>query len=339
MQSEVTQPKPMTLKKILFALSRSDFAIGSVVVVSCLVVAAAIGIYYVAPVGTQTISFLTTDASSISVGQDVRVAGLSVGKVTEVDLGAEEVLVKAKVDNGIPIGDQTRVDVRMLTPVGGYAVTVVPAGRETGSALVIPANRVSVPYSIGDVIQAAPTVTDEVSGATIERNLAEVAEGLTHNAASVGAMVNGLQSLSRIMDKQRGQVARITQLSAEYLRTFKDNRDFVFDLIRRIEVVETTYHNNATAFNLAYKLIGRILVNLLPFDKFYLKHEAEIRDKIVELRDGIADFQRNLGPAIDRLQQIRIQLERWLTPAGMREVGAGSVRATDVCVPMPGRTC
>lgn len=333
------QPKLKVIRNRLAAISRNDFAIGTGVVVSCLIVAAAIGIYYVAPTGTRTISFLTTDASSISVGQDVRVAGLSVGKVTEVELGAEQVLVEAKVEDDISFGDQTRVEVRMLTPVGGYAVTVIPAGRENGSARVIPADQVSVPYSIGDVIQAAPTVTDEVDGETIERNITEVADGLTHNSASVGSMVDGLESLSRIMDKQRSQVARITRLSAEYLRTFNDNRDFVFDLIRRIEVVETTYHNNAAGFNRAYALIGKLMMDLLPFDKYYLAHEAELRDRISGLRDRIGEFGQNLGPAIDRLQQIRGQLERWMTPRGMQEVGAGAVRASDVCVPVPGRTC
>ena len=91
MPSEVRQPKLKVIRNRLAAISRNDFAIGTGVVVSCLIVAAAIGIYYVAPTGTRTISFLTTDASSISVGQDVRVAGLSVGKVTEVELGAEPV--------------------------------------------------------------------------------------------------------------------------------------------------------------------------------------------------------------------------------------------------------
>ncbi len=316
----------------------NDVLLGTAVVGATMVVVVGFAGLYLHPPGQQTIAFETTDASAVEPGADVRVAGISVGKVSDIAIGASTVTVRARIDHTIHVGDQSRIEVRMLTPVGGYAVSLIPLGSRTDHNGVIPVDRVAMPYSIGDVLQSAPTVTDHVDAATMNANLRQVAQALQANTTSLGTIVNGMNSVAEVLDRQRQQIHQVAALAAEYLQTFNANRGFIFELIGKIDTVLTTYQNNAAGFNYAYELLGSALSRLQPLESYYLAHSEEVFAHFRDLRDLITEMRQHLGPAIDNLTQLRGQLEQWLTPAGMAEFGGG-VLASSLCIPIPGREC
>ena len=318
---------------------RSELTLGVAVVVVVVIALTITVMVYVQPPGRKQISFETTDAAAIEIGDDVRVAGISVGKVTALSIGDSFVRVTAEIKREVFIGSDSRIDVRMLTPVGGYAVSVLPLGNNDLGSAVIPVDRVNVPYSIADVLQAAPTVTDSVDGGTIDANIDQTADALQRNPGSIATIISGMDSIGTVMDHQREQIRDIVNMAAQYLQQFNQRRDFVFDLIRRIELVLSTYHNTHAGFNEAYTLLGEVLYRVIPLEKFYLAHEPEMRPKIEQLRDSIGAFQQDMGPAIDQLQQLRDRLAAWLTPAGIAQISGGTILASTVCVPVPGGTC
>ncbi|WP_067862512.1 MlaD family protein [Nocardia shimofusensis] len=320
------------------AVWHNDVLLGTAVVGATLVVVAAFAGLYLRPPGQQTITFETTDASAIETGQDVRVAGISVGKVSDVSIGTGTVTVQARIDDIVRVGDQSRIEVRMLTPVGGYAVTLIPLGSRSERAATIPVERVAVPYSIGDVLQSSPSVTDEVDAATMNANLRQVAQALQGNSTSLGTIIDGMNAVTEVLDQQRSQIHQVAALAAEYLQTFNVNRGFVFELIGKIDTVLATYHNNSAGFNYAYELLGSALSRLQPLEAYYLEHSDEVDAHIRNLQGLVAELQQHLGPAIDNLAGLRAQLEQWLTPTGMAEFGGG-VLTTSLCIPIPGREC
>ncbi|MBF6277482.1 MULTISPECIES: MlaD family protein [Nocardia] len=340
MQSSLTSgPRRGSMRNVIRRVAGSEVLLGTVVVVTAVVALGATTVFYTHPVGQRSVSFETTDASALSTGQEVRVAGITVGKVDKVSLRPDTVLVEARISADTFIGDDSRVEVRMLTPVGGYAVTIVPLGRGALGSRVIPADHVTVPYSIGDVLQAAPHVTDKVDGSTVDANIDQFAQALQHNSTSFASVISGMNSIASVMDRQRSQIEQITGLASDYLKTFNGSRDFVFDLIRQIDVVVSTYDNAHAGFNEAYSLLGDVLMRLQPEMKFFLDHKDQVRDAVEKVKTSIESFTTNMGPAIDKLRDLRAQLEAWLTPQGLATVAGGTVLATDICVPLPGRTC
>lgn len=334
MQRQVNTPH-----RGLRSIWSNDVVIGVTVVAVAVIVLIAFGVLYMRPPNQKTIAFETTDASAITVGQDVRVAGISIGTVSDIAMEPNTVKVSARVDDTTFVGDQSRIEVRMLTPVGGYAISLVPRGAQQKSDVRIPTERVSVPYSIGDVLQSAPTVTEEVDASTVQANLDQVADALNGNSTSLTSIVDGLNSITGVFERQRGQVDQIAALAREYLQTFEANRQFVFELITKIDTVVNTYLNNAAGFNYAYLLLGNVLSKLTPFMKFFLENSDLVRTHVEGLKSTVADIQQNLGPAIDNLQSLRGQLEQWLGPDGMKQFGGGNLWTSQVCVPIPGREC
>jgi phospholipid/cholesterol/gamma-HCH transport system substrate-binding protein len=320
-------------------LGKSEVTLGSAVVLVAVIALAVTTFLYLEPPARKSFRFETTDASSLSVGQDVRVAGVSVGKVTQMSIKPDTVVVTAEVEDSLLVGTESRIDVRMLTPVGGYAVTLIPLGTQSLGDSPLPSAQVTVPYSIGDVLQAAPHTTDNVDGETVDANINEVADALQHNSGSVGSLISGMNSIAGVMDRQRDQVQEIMGLASEYLESFNANREFVFDLISQINIVISTYNNSHVGFNESYRLLGNVLMSVQPFMGFYLDHKEEVRAAIEATQRTIAEFETTMGPAIDNLKGLQQQLEQWLTPEGLVEIGGGTLVASKLCIPIPGRTC
>lgn len=83
---------------------------------------------YVNPPGEKIVTFYTEDAASVRPGDQVRIAGITVGKVKDLVLESNQVLVRTQVDNDAFVGDRSQIQVRMLTVVGGYYVNLVSLG-------------------------------------------------------------------------------------------------------------------------------------------------------------------------------------------------------------------
>lgn len=339
-EAETSPPTPPRLRFRWFRrLGGNEIALGSAVVLVAIVALAAATLLYLEPPNRRALRFETTDASALSVGQDVRVAGVSVGKVTKVSIKPETVAVTAEIADDMFVGSESRIEVRMLTPVGGYAITLVPLGDKTLDGTPIPTDQVTVPYSIGDVLQAAPNTTDHVNGETVDANIDEVAAALQHNSSSVGSVIGGMNSIAGVMDHQREQVQEVMDLAAEYLQSFNANREFVFDLIRQINIVISTYNNSHVGFNESYRLLGNVLMSVQPLMGYFLEHKDEVRTAIEQTQRTIEEFENTMGPAIDNLQGLQQRLEQWLTPAGLAELGGGTIVASQLCIPIAGRTC
>jgi len=328
------------LKKLRFRdIAEHQRTIGIVAVAVTLVVLAATILVYWRPPGQQIIRFETEDAAAISTGQDVRVAGVSVGKIDTIELGPNSVTVTAKVDDDVFVGDRSRVTVRMLTAVGGYFTTIDPAGDDPLGTSVIPTSRVSVPYSIADVLQEVPPITDSVRAGDLHADIEEIASGLTDNTKSIGSMINGLDTIAGIMDRQRRQVSTTLELAQSYLETFNLNRDYVFALIKKIELVLARYHATWAGFNETYTRLGEIVVRLSPVTWFYYDNKDRLLAAVTTLRDGFKKLQEQMNPVIDQLTAVRGALEKLVGKGGLQQALGDVILATDVCVPVPGRTC
>ena len=69
-----------------------------------------------------------TDAGGISPGNDVNVSGITVGKVTGVELAGDTAKVTFTVDRKIRVGDQSLVSIKTDTVLGEKSLAVTPQG-------------------------------------------------------------------------------------------------------------------------------------------------------------------------------------------------------------------
>lgn len=328
------------LRRFRELLAENDLLAGLLAVAVIAAVVVGVSYYYLSPPGRQQISFTTRDASSISGGENVRVAGVSVGKVERVTLGDKDIRVTLDVDSAVRIGDATRVKVQLLTAVGGYFISLIPGGKVTGDSGHIAADRVSVPYTIADTLQELPRITGNVTGQPIDQSLQQVADGLSQVNPSIRNAIDGLQTLSTVMDDQRVQVRSVLDMASEYLTTFDNSRDFVFELIRKVNIALSQYYTYRAGFSQAYKGLGGVLERVGVLARFYLNHTDQVYPTVVAARDTLKRLGDTTSGFINQLVPLREQLMRLVAPANAADQNAEFVLdATSMCLPVPGRTC
>ncbi|MCW2425526.1 hypothetical protein M2260_000434 [Rhodococcus erythropolis] len=106
-----------------------------------------------------------------------------------------------------------------------------------------------------------------------------------------------------------------------------------------MDIVFSTYATNAAGFNESYLLLGDLLIRLSSLELAYLNNKEEIVAAVNQVRTLIEEFSTSMGPAMDALAATRDQLAAWLSPEGLVSISGGTLMASDICLPAPGRQC
>lgn len=229
------------------------------------------------------------DASGLAPGNEVRVAGVKVGEVTDVELVRAKVRVSFRVTEDVRLGDQTSATIRIKTVLGQKYLGLTPAGSGelTGE---IPLKRTASPF---DVLQAVTGLADTVQRIDTEQ-LAQafdvLSEAFADTPAHVRASLSGLSRLSQTIasrDEQlRELLARADQVTGvlaardgEFARLIADGNLLLAEVTKRRDAIHRLLV--ATA-ELSDQLIGLVAEN-----------RERIQPALRQLREVVAILQRN----------------------------------------------
>lgn len=318
-----------------FAGSPTAWGVGAIAgaVVVALVLAY---VYYNTPGTSKVVSFYTDDANSLRTGDEVRMAGIKVGTVSDLKLEPARVLVKAKIDDHAFVGDQSQVDVRMLTVVGGYYVNIASMGSRPLGAQTIPLSRVTMPYSLVRVLTDTTKITNNVSTKAIHDSLDQLSQGLTGaNTQVISTVIDAGNALMSTIDRQRGQITNILNLSDEYIRALSNYRDKFAQLVRKAAILTQTLVIYDHGFSNTVQGLGDVLLALKPLGDFYDAHVLEFMEKVRNFLERGRLFIEHNGVTIRFLRHVQNLFDRVLNAQG----APPGLLATDLCVPVPGSAC
>lgn len=291
---------------------------------------------YANPPGAKLVTFYTQDASSVVPGMSVRIAGVDVGKVKDLSFERDQVRVAATVDRSAFVGDQSQVEIRMLTVVGGSYVNINSLGDSPLGGQAIPVQRVTPPYSLIRALADTTKITEQVRPQPVNETLNQIQQGLSGpNLEAVSALVDAGTSLTRTLDRQRGQVTEILQVADQYTGQLNGYRDQLVQLIEKIAVLQQTLILYGKGFATATEGIGRIIQALDPVGTFYWNHRDKFLAKLVHWKDIAKSYADRAGYITRVLRRVRDRTEAALG----RQNAPPELLATDVCIPMPNGPC
>ncbi len=318
-------------------LFRSPIAWGVATIVMAVIVGLVLAYIHANPPGRgKLVSFYTDDANSVRTGDEVRMAGIKVGTVSDLKLESSRVLVTAKIDDTAFVGDQSQVDVRMLTIVGGYYVNITSMGSAELGKEIIPLPRVTMPYSLIQTLVDTTKITQNVNTRPVNESLNQLSTGLSGtNVQVVAATIDAGNTLMSTIERQRGQVTSILNLSDEYIRALNDYRDNVASLVRKLAIITQTLVIYDKAFSDTLHGLGDVLLALKPVGDFYDTHRLQFIEKVRDyLERGRLFVERN-GLTIRVLRRTQNLFDRVLNAQN----APPGLLATDLCVPTPGSAC
>lgn len=322
------------MQSVRFLRNPTTWGVATLAFVS--VVAVVIGWVYISPPGQQAVSFYTDDAASVHPGDMVRIAGITVGKVKSLAIEPNQVKVDTTVKGDVFVGDQSQVDVRMLTVVGGYYVNLVSLGDKPLGHSTIPRERVTMPYSLVRTLTDAVALTDQIKTKPINESLDEISKGLTGtNVDSLSAVINAGNSLTETIDKQRGQISAILNLSDEYIQELSSSTAELKEIISKVSILEQTLTVYGKGFAAALMGMGDLGDAISPVGPFYRAHRDRFIEKIHNWQAIFRSWADRSGIIVRGLRKVRNKLDRVLGAQNERP----ELLATDVCIPMPGSAC
>jgi phospholipid/cholesterol/gamma-HCH transport system substrate-binding protein len=316
---------------------RSPVAWGIGAMVFGVIVALVLSYVYFNPPGeSKIVSFYTDDAASVRIGEEVRMAGIKVGTVTDLSLEPNQVLVKARIKDGAFVGDQSQIEVRMLTVVGGYYVSLASIGATPLGTGTIPLARVTMPYSLVRALTDTTKITQNVNTTPVNESLNQIAQGLTGtNVQVVSTVIDAGNAVMSTIERKRGQVTKILNLSDEYIRALANYRDKFAQLIRKVSILTQTLVIYDQGLSGTIDGLGEVLLALEPVDDFYEDHRIEFITKVREFLTRGRSFVERNGLTIRALKRVQNLFDRVLNAQDAEP----ALLATDLCMPIPGSPC
>ncbi|MEE3849628.1 MlaD family protein [Gordonia sp. LSe1-13] len=278
-------------------------------------------------VDSTTYKAEVTDAGFLKTGDEVRVAGIKVGTVSDLVLHGDHVSVRFTVDDHVHVGDASTLSVRMLTVVGGYYLAVLPMGTEPLGESTIPASRVQLPYSLPALFQDAADPIADIDGNPMREALAEIRQSSGGRPDSIRHAVGAVESIVNILDRQNRDISRTLAVSDEYIRTLNDTKSVLRQFITSSNILEDLAEQSLTQVGKALGTVARLLARLTPVSEHW--------------RSTFLPMARSLSDSIPPLQQLHGELTALLeavTTLGdsLRPLGEGVPK---ICVPTQDRPC
>lgn len=157
--------------------------------------------------GGETYHASFAEAGGLKVNDEVRVAGVRVGKVDEIALDGDKVRVSFKVEKGVDLGDDTGAAIKVKTILGAMYLALVPSGDgqlEDGDT--IPLERTSSPYNVVDAFSGLAETSEKIDTEQLATSLETLSELTENTPEEFRAALEGVSALSRNVAARDEQV-------------------------------------------------------------------------------------------------------------------------------------
>ena len=255
-----------------------------------------------------------SEAGGIRKDDDVRIAGVRVGKVTGIELENAHVRVDFKITTDAAFGPQTSASIRMKTLLGQKYVSLVPSGAgQLPPDSEIPLVRTVSSYDIVNAFSDLTTTTERIDTGQLAGSLDVMAKEFRDSPANVKLALNGMSRLSRTIASRdaglRTLLARANRVSATVAsrnattaKLITDADLLLVELQARREAIHTLFTNTS---DLAIQLTGLVRDNraalkpaldqLTTVLAVLTRHERDLDKTIAEMAPFTRVYANTLG--------------------------------------------
>ncbi|MCK8680639.1 MCE family protein [Streptomyces lichenis] len=223
------------------------------------------------------------ESSGLNPGDDVRIAGVKVGKVDTVALDGPKVKVAFTV-KGAWVGEDSTVAIGIKTLLGSKYLAVDPRGaRAQDPARRIPITRTTSPYDVLDALDGLGSTVGEIDSARLAESFTAVSGAFRDTPPHVGRAVKGLAELSMTIGSRDAQIGELLRNGNAVTRTLDGKKDRLASLLGNGRLLLAEVNDRRAA--IASLLRGAT-------------------DLGTELTGLVGENNATLGPALDALDRV-----------------------------------
>ena len=217
--------------------------------------------------GVYTIEADFADAAGLTPENEVRVAGLKVGKVRSVELASaggtssagarvfDRVRVVMEISSGVKLGHLTEAEIKLKTILGSKFVDIVPRGNApyVRAGERIPLQRTRIPFELYEVTNRTVATVGELDAEALNdslreladltedpegdlgralRGLARASQGLADRDAELQELIRSGSRILEVLGSRSEALGRIFDSGAELLTALAERRDALARFVR-----------------------------------------------------------------------------------------------------------
>ena len=241
-----------------------------------------------------------SEAAGLRPNDEVRVAGVKVGKVLDVGLDGPKVVVDFRVKDA-RLGQQTRADIRIKTLLGRKFLMLTPEGDgELDPGATIPLSRTTAPFDITDAFRDLATTTDQIDTEQLAQSFTVLADAFRETPDEVRASLEGLSRLSgtiasrdaqlrELLDRSRGVTQVLAERDEDLTAFMRDASLVLRELEARREAISRLLDTTT--------LLSEQLIALVRENRAQLEPTLRELEGVVAL---LRENQANLSASIER---------------------------------------
>lgn len=314
--------------------------LGVVGLCAILVALVTTGLAYVNPTGQAGYTAHSSTSGGVRSGDEVRIAGVPVGKVTSVALNRALVEVKFDIKRSVAIGSDSTLDIRLLTPLGGHYVSLDPQGSKPLGDNVIPPHHVKTPFQGNDIIQAVTPFIRDVNGRVIHDTFTELADATNKYPNALREILQSANELTRSMSKMSGDFHRGMDFINDASSAFAAGRNQLTALIEQFALVGQRYTSKSVDIIEFFTLLGELTRIIDRVMVFYHRELAPSVNGIDDIVTALVGHPERVGKASEGLTQIANVLLPMLQGKTLVVDQSNRVaRAPDICLPSMAKRC
>lgn len=166
-----------------------------------------------------------SEAGGLKVGDEVRIAGVRVGRVDSMELDGNSVKVGFKVKTDAELGEQTRADIRVKTILGSMFLALTPAGSgELADEATIPVERTTSPYDVVEAFEGLAETSGDIDTDQLAASLTTLADLTRNTPEEFRAALSGVSALSEVVASKDEEINSLLK-NLDRVSTVLDARD------------------------------------------------------------------------------------------------------------------
>jgi phospholipid/cholesterol/gamma-HCH transport system substrate-binding protein len=233
---------------------------------------------------------LFDEAGGLAVGNDVTVAGIKVGEVSQASLKNGYAVVTFTVPGSIQLGSETTAHIRTGTLLGQRVLTLESAGSATMRPnAVIPASRTSSPYSLTDALSELTTNVSATDTQALNQSLNTLSDTIEQIAPQLGPTFDGLARISQSLNNRNQPLRDLLASAADVTGILSERSQQVNTLILDANDLLGVLSDRRQA-------IVALLANTSALSK--------------QLSRLVAENEKELAPTLTKLNSVTAMLEK-----------------------------
>lgn len=261
------------------------------------------------------------DASGLRDGDNVRVAGVKVGRVTdiEVDRSSGNVRVEWVINDGIEVGSEAGAEIALQSLLGAKQIVINdPTAGETMMAelpeeqRVVPLERTEVPVNVFELTRDATNRVEDLDTEALNTLIGDLVDVTEDKEATVEDLLTGVRKVSTAINEREQQFDALIDQADRLSATLADKDDEILTLLdtsqRLLDMIVERRNDLAI-------VLGESADAVQELDRVVSENKAEI--------DSVLD---SLHPTLDVVSANQENLDRtlaWLGP-GLLQQSRGS---------------